>query len=128
MKINTPLAVFIFSLMLSSSCFADWTKITESIRGSEFFMDFQNVKKQGGKAYFWALQNEQQPDRFGNRSNKHYFKVNCSTMGAVMLTGYYYAKPMGKGRHHSKQYPDNNWQYPPPNTPINTMIKLACRP
>mgnify|MGYP004002746467 CR=1 FL=1 len=127
MKKYTPLAVFIVSLMFSFPSLADWTKVTESIRGSKFFMDFQNVRKQSGKVFFWVLQSEQQPDRFGNWSNKHYFKVDCSTMGAVMLTGYYYAKPMGNGRHHSKRYPDNNWQYPPPNTPINTMIKLACR-
>jgi hypothetical protein len=127
MKKITLLATFIFSLAFSTACFADWTKITESINGSEFFMDFQNIRKQGGMVFFWALQNEKKPDKFGNLSNKHYFKVNCSAMGAVMLTGYYYSKPMGRGSHHSKRYPDNKWQYPPPNTPINTLMKLACR-
>lgn len=60
-------------------------------------------------------------------SNKHYFKVDCGAMRAVMLTGYYYEGPMGQGEHHSNQYPDNDWRYPPPNTPIHSSMKLACR-
>ena len=88
-------------------------KVSESNRGSNFFMDFQNIKKHGGAVFFWSLQSERKPDRFGNMSNKTYFKVNCSTMGAVMLTGYYYTKPMGRGRHYSKDYPNDEWRYPP---------------
>ena len=73
-------------------------------RASNFFMDFQNIKKQDGAVFFWSLQNQQKPDRFGNMSNKTYFKVNCPAMGAVMLTGYYYTKPMGKGRLSDLNY------------------------
>ena len=117
------------TVMFSSPSYAEWTKITEGNIGSNeivYFMDFENIKKQGGKVFFWSLASGSKHDHFGNMSNKHYFKVNCSNMAAVMLTGYYYTKPMGKGRHESKTYP-HKWEYPPPNTPINTMMKLACR-
>jgi hypothetical protein len=126
----TLLPIFValvFSMVFSSNGSAEWKKIAEGRRGDSFYLDFNTIKKHGRHIYFWFLQNESKPDRFGHLSNKHYFKVNCGSMGAVMLTGYYYSKNMGRGDHKSKSYPDNDWRYPPPSTPIHTMMKLACR-
>ena len=52
-KLFFKVAILFFMLMFSSPSFAEWTKVTVSTDGSEFFVDFERVRKHGGSVYFW---------------------------------------------------------------------------
>jgi hypothetical protein len=52
MKKLTLLTVLIFSLMFSSTSFADWTKVSSSGGGANtFYVDFERIRKHGGYVY-----------------------------------------------------------------------------
>ena len=47
MKKLTLLTVLIFSLMFSSTSFADWTKVSENVIGGNFYIDLRWSQKIG---------------------------------------------------------------------------------
>jgi len=116
-----------FSVMFSSASFADWKKIGENVGGTNFYVDFERIRKQGGYVFFWLLSNYYRPDHEGDLSDKAYLESDCKLFRYKNLSNLFHKEPMGKGMVSSTDNPKNpEWNYPPPNTPIEYIIKQVC--
>ena len=52
MKTLTILLALTFYVMFSSTSFADWKRVTETVDGETFYVDFEGIRKHGGYVYY----------------------------------------------------------------------------
>jgi hypothetical protein len=127
MKKLTFLTVLVLSL-LSTPVFADWTKVSMSVKGDTFYVDFERIRKHEGYVYFWVLLDYLKPDKLGDLSSKNYHQGDCKLMGLKFLSSSRHKEPMGGGTTStSSNKPDKHWRYPSPNSSIEFILKSVCK-
>ena len=125
-KLTLILTTLIFSLMFSSSTsFAEWTKVIEDVNDDTWYVDFERIRKHDGYVYFWELQDYSKP-LLGNLSSKVYVQVDCKKFRSKMLSGSWHKEPMGGGTGKDEK-PDKEWEYPPPDSVSETILKTVCQ-
>ena len=118
--------ILVFTVIFSSTSFADWTKVTQNVRGSTFYVDFERIRKVDEYVYFWALSDLLKPDEDGDLSYKHYHQGDCKLFRHKILSGSNHKEPMGGGTGTIVNTPDEEWRYPPPNDVWETILKSVC--
>jgi len=114
------------TVMFSSPSYSEWTKLSKNQK-SDFYVDFERIRKQGGYVFFWLLSNYYRTDHEGDLSDKAYLESDCKSFRYKNLSNLFHKEPMGKGMVSSTDNPKNpEWNYPPPNTPIEYIIKQVC--
>ena len=128
MKTLLTIFTLVFTLMFSSTSFADWTKVSESVNsGNAYYVDFERIRKHGGYVYWWGLDNYLKPTKFGDLSVKVYREGDCKLFRLKLLSVSYHTRPMGEGKpSSSSNKPDKEWRYPTPNSTIEGILKSVC--
>ena len=127
MKTLLTIFTLVFTVMFSSTSFAGWTKVSESVDGNTFYVDFERIRKHGGYVYFWRLSDYLKP-KFGNLSAKTYNQGDCKLFRWKYLTFSFHKEPMGGGTGNVREPIKKlqGWKYPPPNSMIETILKSVC--
>ena len=114
--------------MFSSSSYAGWTKVGESVDGNSFYVDFERIRKHGGYVYYWELIDKLKPNSYGNLSDKTYSQVDCKLFRFKRLSFSFHKEPMGGGTGDiSAPLGENgNWIYPSPNSIGELILKQVC--
>jgi hypothetical protein len=86
-----------FSVMFSSTSFAGWTKVRETVEGDTYYVDFERIRKHGGYVYYWMLSDYLKPTKFGDLSSKVYYQGDCKLFRTMRLSSSYHIQPMGEG-------------------------------
>ena len=115
----------LFSAMFSSTSFADWTKVGENVKGT-FYVDFERIRKHGGYVYFWELGDYLKPNSAGNLSSELYFQGDCELFRYKGLNWFFHKEPMGEGPAQISNDADKEWNYPPPNSVDEIVLKTVC--
>ena len=90
-------------------------------------MDFERIRKHDGFVYYWTLSDLLKPDKEGDLSYKHYRQTDCKLFRYKNLSNSYHKEPMGGGEKMSgSNTPDREWNYPPPNSSIEIILKTVC--
>ena len=80
------LSTLIFTVMFSSTSFADWTKVLKGVEGNTCYVDFYRIRKHGGYVYWWELVEYLKPNKYGSLSGKIYIdKVTVNYFGLSIL-------------------------------------------
>ena len=127
MKKLTFLTTLILTVMFSSTSFADWTKVTENIDRTTFYVDFERIRKHGGYVYWWELMDYLKPLKYGILSIKVYKQGDCKLFRYKYLTASPHKEPMGGGTGKTENEPDKEWRYPPPNSANESVLKRICK-
>ena len=77
MKKITLIFALLFMPMLSSTSFAEWTKVTQSVSGDTIYVDFERIRKVDGFVYYWDLVDNSKPTKNGILSSKAYNQGDC---------------------------------------------------
>jgi len=121
MKKFAFLTAITFSLLFSSNCWGEWTKVISKPSRANFYVDFDKIKQHAGYIYFWRLKTSVNLDtvNMDHRSNVAYFKSDCNVGKLKMVALILYSQSMGKGNpleirpeHFEKYLGSNNWKYP----------------
>ena len=122
---KSPILITAFTLLLifSSTCVAEWTKVSISVKGT-FYVDFDRIKQLGGYVYFWEMNDFVKP-RLGDLSSKMYFQGDCIMFRLKVLSYISYKESSGQGTSESVTPPDK-WTYPPPDSPLESILKTVC--
>ena len=123
---NRLLLALTFSVMFSSTSFADWTKVGETKFGTTFYVDFERIRKHGGHVYHWVMNDNLEPDKLGNLSSKAYHQADCKLFRYRYLSVLAHKEPMGKGTSRSYDLHDSQWRYPPPKSMAETILNEVC--
>ena len=125
MKRLTFLTVLVLSL-LSTPVFAGWTKVGKSVNGDTFYVDFERIRKHGGYVYFWGLSDYLKPTEQGHSSGKVYNQGDCKLFRYKSLSFVHHKQAMGRDTGDSNSPKNPQWEYPSPNSPIETILKKVC--
>ena len=125
-KLTLIITLLVSTVIFSSPSFSEWRKVSESVDGNIFYVDFERIRKHGGYVYWWDLTNLLKPDKDGDWSYKIYNQGDCRLFRYKRLTFHYHKELMGGGAHVVNNVPDKNWKYPPPNTSMETILKKVC--
>jgi hypothetical protein len=121
------LCIFL-SLFINSSVNADWTIASEHVNGvSEFYIDKDNIRKDGSTRYFWLLMNLK--DRKADRKHNSaivYVQLDCKLLRGKDLKFISKSLEMGKGEQVSEFTPPDEWNYPPPGSNMEKTYKAVC--
>ena len=58
----------------------NWTQVTKSQNGHEFFVNMKDIKENKNFIYFWQLINYKVIDEYGDLSAKIYIQGHCKTL------------------------------------------------
>jgi len=121
------LFTLLFSMMMfSSTSFAEWKKLGESVDGDTFYVDFERIRKHGGYTYNWMLTDFSKPDVNGMLSSRVYQQIDCEVFRGRGLSWSYHQERMGKDENEiTPEKPQ--WVYPPPNSAVEFVLKSVCQ-
>ena len=126
MKTLLTISTLVFTVMFSSTSFAEWTKVGEDKKGTTVYVDFERIRKHGGYVYWWDLVDYSKPVN-GKLSGKTYNQGDCKLFRFKVLSDSFHKGPMGVGKKMSgSNTPDTEWGYPPPNSLFEIILKSVC--
>jgi len=122
---------FIFTLLFStlvfsSPSYADWTKVSTTVVGDTYYVDFDRIRKHDGYVYFWRLGDYLKPTKYGDLSGKSYMQGDCKAFRIRTLSDSYYTDSMGNGTPSTSDSLQGEWDYPPPNSAGETILNSVC--
>ena len=126
MKSLLTIFTFVFTLMFSSTSFAEWTKITESVSGNAYYVDFETVRKHNDYIYYWQLEDLIKPDINGNFSYINYIQSDCELFRVKILSSNQHKKGMGEGNSSTFNPKNPEWGYPSPKSVFYLILKIVC--
>ena len=117
----------IFTVMFSSTSYAEWKWVGENMDGDNFYVDFETIRKHDGYVYYWYLRDYLKPDEYGNWSAKLYLQGDCKLFRHKYLSDSYHTQPMGEGTPSTTDNtPDKEWRYSPPDSVGEFVLKSVC--
>ena len=117
------------TLMFSTPSHGEWTKVSESVEGNTFYVDFDRIRKHDGYVYYWELLDYLKPtEGVGDLSDKLYKQVDCKLFRYKWLSASFFKEPMGKGTSDSIEISPKNkvWKYPIPDSSTERVLKRVC--
>ncbi len=126
MKKLTLLLTLIFSMMFSSTAFAEWTKVSTDVDENDYYVDFDRIRKNDGFIYYWSLTNYLEPTSFGDLSTSRYSIGDCKSFRLQILSFISYKQAMGKGIGRDPYTPTSEWDYPIPGTSTEKVLNSVC--
>ena len=116
----------LFSVMFSSTSFAEWEEVTTSIAGDTYYLDYNKIKKQNGNIFYWILHNYLKPDKWKDMSNITLLETDCGLkIRKVYAT--YHNQPMGKGEPSTISPETRDWYIPSENSVDVKMKNMVCK-
>lgn len=123
-----PVSILIFFVM-SPSTSAGWSEVTKSASGDTvYYVDFERIRKRDGYVYYWELVDYLEPTAYGQHlSNRVFYEADCGAPRKERaLTRDYYTQAMGQGTPKKTDDEARDWQFPPPNSVMETIIESVC--
>jgi hypothetical protein len=115
-----------FSVMFSSSSYAGWTWVNESVNGGTSYVDFERMRMHDGYVYWWSLVDYLKPKSSGELSVKFYSQGDCKLFRYKKLSYSFHKEPMGGDTGDTLNEPDKEWNYPSPNSVDEFVLKSVC--
>ena len=129
MKSLLTILTLVFTVMFSSTSYAEWKEVGKSVEGNTFYIDFDRIRKHDGYVYFWNLTDLLKPNKYGDFSSKMYKQVDCNLFKQKLLSYTLHKLPMGGdvGETLTPTGKSADWTYPPPSSVQEHFLKLVCR-
>ena len=131
-KFKMIAAALASTVAFASPVFAGWTKAATGTAigvnsGDTYYIDFDTVKENNGYVHYWELVNYLKPTESGKLSAKALNEVDCDIPRKYRhLSFVFYKQPMGGGNGDDFKNPSDEWWYPTPDMPDETMTNAAC--
>jgi len=120
--------VFLLAMLsaVAKPAAAEWTLISESTSGAQFFIDLATLKK-GARPRVWFLVNYPARTKRGHVSGKSLREVDCREEKIRILADRYYTEPMGSGVPTVSSDQPGEWEYVTPDSVETAVVRLLCR-
>ena len=127
MKTLLTTFTLVFTLMFSSTSFAEWTKEGNNTDGDTYYVDYERIRKHGGYVYYWILSDYRKPTDNGRLSTEAYSQGDCKIFRTQVLSFVFHNQPMGRdaGSSYSPENPE--WEYPRPGSLSEGILQAVCR-
>ena len=124
MKTLLTTVTLVFTLIFSSTSFAEWTEIDVVKSGNTVYVDFDRIRKHDGYVYYWKLVDILEPDN-GELSIQEYVKADCKLFRRKILGHIDHQQPMGRddGVTSLRNF---QWDYPKPRSLTGILLSQVC--
>ena len=126
MKSLLTILTLVFTVLFSSTSFAEWTTIGVTNNGHTHYVDFERIRKHKGFVYWWDMIDQPKPDERGILSTKAYREGDWKLFRYRYLSISHHKKPMAGGTGDTSTYQDLPWEYPSPDSAGESKFKLVC--
>lgn len=126
MKFRLAIFTLLFATVLSSTSFAEWTRVGSAEDGTEYYVDFERIRNHSGYVYFWTL-GDYPMKRHGSGSSVSYTRGDCEQFRIKYLNIMLRSGQMGQGdivKFHDEE--DTDWTYPSPNSMLESILENVC--
>ena len=96
-------------------------------RGNTYYVDFERIRKVDGYVYYWVLDDYLKPNKNGKFSGKLYKQGDCKLFRFKYLSFSFYNEPMGGGTGEIANPKHPGWEYFPPNSMGEIILKSVCK-
>ena len=117
--------ILLFSMLISFNSYGEWTFHSETIDGTNFYIDYETIRENGGYVYYWEMADYVKDHEDGNLSSAVYTQGDCAIfrVNHLSLTGY--NQSMGTGEGATYNFEDD-WIYPVPGSTVENTLNLVC--
>ena len=126
MKIVLIIFTLVFSIMFSSNSSAEWAKVTRSVNGDTFYVDYGRIRTHDGFVSFWTLSDFLIPTKWGDFSTETYRQGDCKSFRLRNLRVVQYKQQMGRGSGDVYNPKKIKWNYPLSDSVNETILKTVC--
>ena len=126
MKHLLNIFTLIFTVMFSSTSFAEWTKVVQNVSGDVFYVDFDRIRKHDGFVYYWRVADFLKPDKDGDLSEINFVQVDCKLFRYKILSGSFHKEPMGRGNPQTITPKNPQWEFATPNSVNESLQESVC--
>ena len=126
MKTLLTIFTLVFSMMFSSNSFAEWAKVTRSVNGDTFYVDYERIRKHDGFVSFWTLSDFLMPTKWGDFSTETYRQGDCRSFRLRNLRVIQYKQQMGRGSGDVYNPKNIKWHYPLSDSVNETILETVC--
>ena len=126
MKTLLTISTLVFTVMFSSTSFAEWTKLARNAGGDDLYVDFERIRKHSGYVYYWELLDRLKPSSSGDLSSKAYVQGDCELFRVKRLSYVFHKQPMGRDAGDSATDKNPEWHYPSPNSLNEIILESVC--
>ena len=126
MKKLLTIPILLFTLIFSTTSYAEWTLVGGNDRGTSYYVDFERIKKHDGYIYFWVMSDFLIPAPTGEMSAIIYHQGDCKIFRLKRLSYLFYKESEGKGNSETKNPPNPEWDYASPNSSTEGILKTLC--
>lgn len=120
----------LLSVLISSSAAAEWTRLGGGLDGSDIYVDFDTVRRNGDKVKLWTMQdfkpgkNKPKPKEL---SNKSYWEFDCKQELARIPGITIFSGEKGTGNIVASNYnPNEPWAPLPPDSIGQMVFDMGC--
>jgi len=100
--------------------------VVKNVSGNTHYVDFERIRKHDGYVYWWTLSDFLKPTEQGYLSGKVYQQGDCKFFWIKVLSFSSHKEPMGGGTGETVTLKNPRWNYPPPNSSGENILKKAC--
>ena len=126
MKIALIIFTLVFSIMFSSNSSAEWAKVTRSVNGDTFYVDYGRIRTHDGFVSFWTLSDFLIPTKWGDFSTETYRQGDCKSFRLRNLRVVQYKQPMGRGSGDVYNPKNIKWNYPLSDSVNEKILETVC--
>lgn len=120
--------VLIF-MLISNSVWADWKFASKNDEGSEFYIDYDTIRKDGHLRKVWEVMNSPSPKSFNGavyvsvRSRAEY---DCKEERKRNLTTTAHTELFAQGENIWTSDSPSDWSYLPPQSAVFSVFQKVC--
>ena len=123
---------YLFSLLFlfASPAWADWEFVSDNDNGTKFFVDFQNIRKDGNLVRAWVLTNFAKPPKVNGKeifSLRSRYELDCTQEKIRNLSIQAFSSLNATGAILGTDESSGNWYEPAPRTPDWEILKSVCK-
>lgn len=118
-------------MLIASPAWADWEFVVETESGTQVFIDFQTVRKEGNRVKVWQLTNysklEFTPSGLGVVSLRTRFEIDCKEETFLILAIAAFSEKNAGGKMLGEEGESNKWVHIVPRSTQSAVSNKVCK-
>ena len=111
--------------LAAAPVWADWVKVSETDSHTAY-IDPDTIRKDGNLRRVWQVSDLKQRNDRGVMSRRVLMEYDCKEARKRILQFSSHSDPMAGGRVLISDSEPDPWDYIPPETPVQTIMRIVC--
>ena len=119
-------------ILIALPAWASWEFVVETESGTQVFLDFQTVRREGNRVKVWQLTNYPKPQNTPSGleifSLRTRYEFDCKDETSRMLAITAFPEQYARGKELGHEGESNKWEHIAPRSTNSEILKKVCKP